>query len=83
MIIRKHPTACFHNLHPLAGAVPRADPKIGTTDNPWIHGKFLCKGEGKWSRPGLRSYGAMGLKWWGSLTSKLDCTPTTSGPHLW
>ena len=23
---------------------------------PWIHGKFICKGEGKWSCPGLRSY---------------------------
>ena len=27
---------------------------------PWIHGKFLWKGEGKWSRPGLRSYRSYG-----------------------
>ena len=23
---------------------------------PWNHGKFICKGEGKWSCPGLRAY---------------------------
>ncbi len=23
---------------------------------PWNHGKFICKGEGKWSCSGLRSY---------------------------
>ncbi|MDD6953855.1 MAG: hypothetical protein PUI88_07250 [Prevotella sp.] len=27
--------------------------------------------------------GAMGLKRWGSLTSKLDGYPVTSEPHLW
>ena len=31
---------------------------------PWIHGKFngkfICKGEGKWSCPGLRSYRSYG-----------------------
>ena len=27
--------------------------------------------------------GAMVLKWWGSLTSKLDGYPVTSEPHLW
>ena len=27
---------------------------------PWIHGKFICKGEGKWSWTGLRSYRSYG-----------------------
>ena len=27
---------------------------------PWNHGKFICKGEGKWSCPGLRSYRSYG-----------------------
>ena len=27
---------------------------------PWIHGKFICKGEGKWSCSGLRSYRSYG-----------------------
>ena len=27
--------------------------------------------------------GAMGLKRWGGLTSKLDGLPTASDPHLW
>ena len=26
----------------------------------WNHGKFICKGEGKWSCPGLRSYRSYG-----------------------
>ena len=26
----------------------------------WIHGKFICKREGKWSCPGLRSYRSYG-----------------------
>ena len=40
---------------------------------PWIHGKFICKGEGKWSCPGLRSYRSYGVEVMGdSLTSKLD-----------
>ena len=27
---------------------------------PWNHGKFICKGEGKWSCTGLRSYRSYG-----------------------
>ena len=27
---------------------------------PWNHGKFICKGEGKWSCPGLRPYRSYG-----------------------
>ena len=27
---------------------------------PWIHGQFICQGEGKWSCPGLRSYRSYG-----------------------
>ena len=27
---------------------------------PWNHGKFICKGEGKWSCSGLRSYRSYG-----------------------
>ena len=27
---------------------------------PWNHGKFICKGEGKWSCPDLRSYRSYG-----------------------
>ena len=49
----------------------------------WIHGKFICKGEGKGHVQAYAPTGAMGLKRWGGHTSKLDGYPVTSDPHLW
>ena len=50
---------------------------------PWNHGKFICKGKENGHVQAYAPTGAMGLKRWGGLTSKLDGYPVTSDPHLW